>query len=149
MREAIEADIVKLLAEDCGVHLVAELRDLIRLQRKVGQSELKKFMELDEQFHRSLAEFAGKANAWKVIAGMKAHFDRVRYLSTVKKSLQRLVDQHEAVVDAIEKQDKVAAEEAIRSHLREVLSDLPKVVAEDPDKFSYPALSRNVDPEVL
>jgi DNA-binding GntR family transcriptional regulator len=149
MREAIEADIVKLLAEDASLGLVPELRVQIQLQRKLGQAELTKFMELDDQFHRSLAEFAGKANAWKVIAGMKAHFDRVRYLGRVPKNLQRLVDQHEAVVDAIEKRDRVAAEAAMRFHLQEVLRDLPKVVAEDPEKFAYPALSRNVDPEAL
>jgi DNA-binding GntR family transcriptional regulator len=147
MREAIEADIVKLLADRRDQQQVVALRRLIQLQQGLGRSELNRFMELDEQFHRTLAEFAGKATAWKVIAGMKAHFDRVRYLSSVQKPLQRLVDQHEAVVDAIEKQDRAGAEKAIRYHLREVLRDLPIVVAEDPGKFAGRTGSLDVDPE--
>lgn len=135
IREAIEADIVKLLAETSTPELVSKLRSMIQEQKDLARTDIDKFMELDEKFHRSLAELAGKATAWKVIASMKAHFDRVRYLSSTQKPMQRLIDQHEAVVDAIEKKDAVRAVEAIRFHLREVLRDLPKVVSMKPDMF--------------
>lgn len=135
IREAVEADIVKLLVENCSTKLVAELRALVRQQQNVDHGDLDSFMELDEKFHRTMAELADKKFAWKVIASMKAHFDRVRYLSSTQKPLSRLINQHEAVVNAIEKKDAVKAEAAIRYHLQEVLRDLPVMVSQRPDIF--------------
>lgn len=136
IREAIEADIVKYLVEQSNPQLVSQLRALVKMQRELSPLAIDQFMECDEQFHRSLAEFAGKPIAWKVIANMKAHLDRVRHLSTTVKPIEGLVNQHEAIVDAIEKKDKTAADEAIRGHMREVLRDLPLIVARQPELFS-------------
>ncbi len=59
-----------------------------------------------------------------------------RSLSSIEKALQPLVDQHEAVVDAIEQRDSAKAESAIRFHLREVLRDLPVLVSQQPEIFT-------------
>lgn len=136
IREAVEADIVKLLVEKCDPEMIGTLRNLIRQQRTIEDGQLAAFMRLDDQFHRTLAILAEKGNTWKIIASMKTHFDRVRYLSSIEKALQPLVDQHEAVVDAIEQRDSVKAESAIRFHLREVLRDLPVLVAQQPEIFT-------------
>lgn len=135
IREAIEADIIRLLAEQGDPAVVESLRELVLLQRKVPENEPEKFIELDERFHRTMAEAAGKLKAWGVIANMKAHLDRVRYLSSTEKPMQRLADQHEAVVEAIASADPGRAEKAIRGHLREVLIDLPKVMSAKPEMF--------------
>lgn len=136
IREAVEADIVKLLVDQCDADSIETLRALIRKQREVEEYQMAGFIELDDRFHMTLAALAGKANTWKITAGAKAHFDRVRYLSATRKRLQRLVDQHEAVVDAIERRDTAGAESAIRFHLREVLRDLPEMVSQQPELFA-------------
>lgn len=135
IREAIEADIVKLLARESNPQLVTLLREQILQQRNLAPSEGGRFLELDEQFHRTLAECAQKAIAWKVIASMKAHLDRVRHLSSIQKPLKNLIDQHEEIVDAIEAKDSIKAEKAIRYHMQEVLRDLPEIVAKHPELF--------------
>ena len=136
IREAVEADIVKLLVEKCNPEMIETLRYLIRQQRKIEDHQLEAFIELDDQFHRTLAVLAEKGNTWKITASTKAHFDRVRYLSSIEKALQPLVDQHAAVVDAIEQRDSARAESAIRFHLREVLRDLPVLVSQQPEIFT-------------
>ena len=139
IREAVEADIVKLLVVQGDPVMIERLREMIAAQKAlIDGPESETFTELDDRFHRSLAEFAGKNTAWDVIARMKTHFDRVRYLSANKKPLNRLVDQHEAVVDAIAAKDVVKAEQAIRFHLREVIRDLPGIVERVPDYFTNP-----------
>lgn len=135
VREAIEADIVKLLAEEISSADLTRLRVMISEQQALDESESDRFMDMDELFHRSLAEFAGKSSAWNVIASMKAHFDRVRHLSSSQKPMQRLIDQHAAIVEAIAAKDVMKADEAVRYHLREVLRDLPKVVLYKPEMF--------------
>lgn len=144
IREAIEADIVKLLVKESDVQLVKKLRAEIALQKALESGEYARFIELDEQFHRLLSECAHKAIAWKIIARMKVHLDRVRYLSSSRKPMQRLIDQHEAIVDAIEKKDLLQADEAIRYHMQEVLRDLPDIVAKHPELFRKHGVGQSV-----
>jgi DNA-binding GntR family transcriptional regulator len=136
IREAVEADIVKLLVEKNTPEMIQTLRNLIKHQRIIEDDQLETFINLDDQFHRTLAVLAEKGNTWKITVSTKAHFDRVRYLSSIEKALQPLVDQHEAVVDAIEQRDSAKAESAIRFHLREVLRDLPVLVSQQPEIFT-------------
>lgn len=135
VREAIEADIVKLLAQEITDEQIVLLEQLLDEQLALKASDADEFMDHDESFHRYLAQCAGKTAAWQIIANMKAHFDRVRHLSSTQKPMQRLIDQHAVVVDAIKAGDAAAAEAAMRFHLHEVLRDLPKVVASQPDMF--------------
>ena len=67
VREAIEADIVKLLADKTPAGLVAELRAQIIRQRAVDDDDPATFMKLDEQFHRTLADAADRSYAWRVV----------------------------------------------------------------------------------
>jgi DNA-binding GntR family transcriptional regulator len=137
LREAFEADIVKLLAGAKEPILIEELRDQIVRQRMARQAE--EFIRLDEDFHRRLAEAAGKGGAWSLVEGLKSQMDRVRYLALESFPEDRLTDQHTTLVDAIAKGDMPAAETAIRHHLRELLSDLPRIIAKAPQFFDLPA----------
>ncbi|WP_282606088.1 GntR family transcriptional regulator [Pelagibius sp. Alg239-R121] len=135
VREAIEADVVKLVAEKSDPAVVSELRAQIALQRAVAPSDHKRFMKLDELFHRTLSEAAGKPYAWKIIEDVKAQMDRVRYLSLLHFPMNKLIAQHEAVVDAIEKGTPERADTALREHLREILTDLPAIAKAKPEFF--------------
>lgn len=135
VREAVEADIVKLLAQAPDMALVADLRaQLLRQQEIVGGSA-RDFMDADETFHRTLAEGAGKGNAWRVVVEMKAQMDRVRFLSSMHFPVDRLIAQHRDVVDAIAAADPVRAEQAMRLHLQGILTDLPVIKQERPEYF--------------
>lgn len=135
VREAIEADIVALLADNPDTALVRELESQLREQKEVAESEASRFIVLDERFHRTLAEAAGKAYAWKVIEQVKVQMDRVRYLSALQFPMRDLVAQHSDIVRAIARGDPGAASAAMRVHLRKILADLPAVAAARPDFF--------------
>lgn len=137
VREAIEADIIKLLATDVDAALVRELRSQIAAQEKVIEDP-STFIELDDEFHRTLAEGAGKAHAWKLIEGLKAQLDRVRYLAVRRFSMAKLVTQHSAIVGAIEEGNAKDAEAAVRAHLNAIAIELPLIAAEYPEHFQDP-----------
>lgn len=137
LREAIEADIVRLLAERPDPALVAALREgLARQEAAVNAPQA--FIQLDEAFHRTLAEGAGKGGAWRLIEGLKSQMDRVRFLSLGQFPVAKLIDQHGLIVDRIEAGDRPGAEAAIRHHLREVLADLPAILRASPEFFDAP-----------
>jgi GntR family transcriptional regulator, rspAB operon transcriptional repressor len=135
VREAVEADIVRLLVGQLAPKAVTELRRLIALQREAAKGDQIRFMELDELFHRTLAVLGGRGGAWRLIEDSKSQMDRVRFLSTLQFPMQKLVDQHAAIVDAIEGGRLADADAALRGHLREVLSDLPAIAAAAPEFF--------------
>ncbi|ASM74596.1 MULTISPECIES: GntR family transcriptional regulator [Roseobacteraceae] len=138
LREAIEADIVSILAANPDAALVRELRTQLMAQQAVARDKPTDFIELDERFHRTLADAADKRGAWRRIEGLKSQMDRVRFLSLGHFPAEKLVAQHTAVVDSIERGDMIAANAAIRSHLREVLTDLPRILAANPEFFELP-----------
>ncbi|CAM3253061.1 GntR family transcriptional regulator [Paracoccus nototheniae] len=136
VREAIEADIVKLLAADPDPALVADLQGQVIRQMDLPGGSARDFIEADETFHRTLAEGAGKASAWRVVVQMKAQMDRVRFLSSLHFPVARLIGQHRALVAAIAAADVAGAEAAIRTHLQGILADLPVIRQERPDYFT-------------
>jgi len=136
VREAIEADIVKLLAANPDPAVIDDLHRQLAQQAKLIGGSPNDFIEADETFHRTLAEAAGKSSAWHVIVDMKAQMDRVRVLSTRHFSVERLINQHSALVSAIQAGDVARAEAAIRAHLQGILADLPVITQECPDYFT-------------
>lgn len=136
VREAVEADIVRELAADPDRVLIERLEAALAEQRASLDGPPEAFIALDETFHRMLAQACGKETVWTLIEGFKAQMDRVRYLNLVQHfPTADLLAQHEAVTDAIAKRNPAAAEAAMRSHLRQILDDLPEIAAERPEYF--------------
>lgn len=135
VREAIEAEVVRLLASVPQPALMQELMAQIAVQREVLETNADAFMPLDDRFHRTLAEAAGKPFAWAVVDGMKSQMDRVRQLSTLGRRKVALIDHHTAIAQAIGAGNVTAADTAMRTHLREILTDLPAIRADLPEFF--------------
>lgn len=133
VREAIEADVVRLVAVKRDASVLADLRAQLLQQKETADPD--RFMRLDETFHRTLAEAAGKSYAWNVIEDVKTQMDRVRYLSFIQFPISTLIAQHEGIVAAIEGEDPDAAEQAMRRHLREIITALPGIAAARPEFF--------------
>ncbi|QUS36227.1 GntR family transcriptional regulator [Falsirhodobacter algicola] len=136
IREAVEADVARALAADPDPALVRELEAQLAAQRALVDPT--EFRQLDDLFHRTLAEGAKLPYVWRVIDGLKTQMDRVRQLSTEQLALGKLIDHHTAIVDAIRGGDAEAAGQAMRLHLREILNDLPIIRQARPDLFEDP-----------
>ena len=93
-----------------------------------------KFTVADDTFHRSLVEGIGIAQLWSVLEREKAQFDRVRFLSLPHTTpVDVLVEQHKAIVSAIDARKPDAAAEAMHAHMSEVLKITNTLVSRHPD----------------
>lgn len=136
VREAVEADIVRAAAKAVTPNILALLEANLTAQRAVVDSDdPSRFMELDEAFHRLLAEAAGQPAIWDILEDLKTQMDRVRHISTRQFPRERLIDQHAAVVAALRSGDPDAAEAQMRTHLKGVLTDLPAIAEGMPEFF--------------
>ena len=137
LREAIEVAIVrKASAEADAGHLTA-IAASVEGQRAVAKSsDNVEFLRLDDAFHQTIARSADCDDAWRVLEHLKAQMDRVRYLSLPNATpLDIIIEQHVQILEALERRDAAGAEAAMRAHLSEVLTSLPKLAAEHPSFF--------------
>ncbi|MGM0782855.1 MAG: GntR family transcriptional regulator [Pseudomonadota bacterium] len=138
VREAVEVAVARAAAEQgLAPRVLAELHELLERQRRcIEPHDYDRFYRLDEAFHRTLSLGLGQQAAWKVVEEVKAQFDRVRYLSIPDATpLERLIEQHAAIVAAIEQRSPEAAEQAMRVHHREIFQSLPDLVSRFPEMF--------------
>lgn len=136
IREAVEADVVRRVAETVDATGMDQLDAHIAAQRALGpDASGDEFMRLDEDFHRTLAELAGQAAVADHLEGLKTQMNRVRHISARQFARDRLIAQHAEVVAGIRDRNPDRAEAAMRGHLREILADLPEIIAGRPDFF--------------
>ncbi len=137
IREAIEVAIVRKAAEKATATAIAGLDALLARQREAAAAgDNPAFLRLDEQFHQDIAAAAHCEDAWRVLEGLRAQMDRVRFLSLPDATpLDTLIDQHKAIVQGIADGSPQAAEDAMRRHLSEILLSLPKLAAANPAYF--------------
>jgi GntR family transcriptional regulator, rspAB operon transcriptional repressor len=136
VREAVEADIVQALAAAPPAGLLVRLGNLLEQQKAAAENpDPTDFVALDEAFHRQLAEALEQGAAADILEGLKIQMNRVRHLTARQFSRQKVIAQHGAIIEAIRAQDAVQASAVMRTHLREILNDLPAIVAAMPECF--------------
>jgi DNA-binding GntR family transcriptional regulator len=138
LREAIEVAIVRKAVGEAKAEELIGMEDLIGRQRVMAAAgDTAGFLRLDEKFHQAIAASADCDDAWRVLEGLKAQMDRVRYLSLPEATpLETIIAQHIDIVDAIKARSAADAEAAMRRHLSEILISLPKLANEHPAFFA-------------
>ena len=135
IREAVELAALHAAAARATPADIAALRALIAAQR---EADAPTFFTLDDDFHRSLMAAAGHESAWRIVGSAKGHLDRVRRLSLpIPNTIERLIDEHTAVVDHLEAGREPAAEAALQRHLRGVFDDLDTIRTRHEDLFEH------------
>jgi len=120
IRTALELETVRM-----AVNRLTD-EDLIALNAFIGEQEgaMKAgdrvgFHRLDDDFHKELCRRSGVEFAWTMIRENKAHMDRVRFLS-LSFGAQSALDDHVAILRALERRDEELALAAMRLHLSRI-----------------------------
>lgn len=96
------------------------------------------FHTADDAFHAIMCDIAGHPHAWALIQSQKAHMDRVRYLTLSEGRRAQVLDEHAALIDALEAGDGALAETRLRAHLTDIRSVLADQRQRFPDYFEPP-----------
>jgi GntR family transcriptional regulator, rspAB operon transcriptional repressor len=134
VREAIEISVVRQAATDGLSKAVRSDIDRAIADQIAARDDAEKFTLADDRFHRSLVEGIGISQLWSVLEREKAQFDRVRFLSLPHTTpVEVLVEQHKAIVSAIDARKPDAAADAMHAHMSEVLKITNTLVSRHPD----------------
>ncbi|WP_342362558.1 GntR family transcriptional regulator [Terrarubrum flagellatum] len=134
VREALELAAVRKAAQSgLPPALAMRARDAIAEQKRAADDP-EHFTRADDAFHAALADASGVSQLWSVIEREKAQFDRIRFLSVPNATPAKvLIDQHMAILTAVEYQDPESAERAMRRHMSEVLKIAQTLAEAHPD----------------
>ena len=135
LRRSLELEIVRVLAGRNDPALVERLRahiDMLRANR--GADRYQGFLDADRAFHREMHEAAGVAGLWELEQRYSGHVDRLRRLHLPEAGkADRILRDHQRIVDAIARQDAAGAQEALREHLSGTLSQVDEICERYPD----------------
>lgn len=137
VREAIEVAVARRASDTFDTftrHKIDKI--LVRQKAAMEARDHNAFRKEDEQFHNAIADGAGCSLAWSAVADIKAHMDRVCNLQLRNPaSIERLIEQHQNIINAIDTRNADAAGEAMRLHLNGILNDLPQIESDNPHLF--------------
>ena len=134
---------LKTLSEDRAAAILAtksqalSLRSVLEEHRECeARGDQNAFHASDERFHEMIAAIARLPGLWRMVQQVKLQLDRFRRLTLPEAGrLDMVIEEHTAVVDAIEAGDPEGAEKAIGKHLSGLQLHIETVVAAHPDYF--------------
>ncbi len=127
VREYIEKAIITELCNNRKISVNMRVNYLLRAQEMLVESQLtdrelaSKFMELDNEFHRTLFVICNREGVWNYIQSMQYQYHRLRiFVNRANRTkLRKVCEQHSQMIMAIERQDESAAMAIYERHLYE------------------------------
>ena len=137
VRESLE---VAAVAEACAKpeRDVMKLRSLLAEQKSSFRSrDFDAFFRADEALHEEIFQLSGYPRAWQMMQPMKMQLERIRRLSLPDpKTIEALIEEHTAIVDAVDRGDARRARTLVGKHASKVLADAPSIRLTHPDYFA-------------
>jgi DNA-binding GntR family transcriptional regulator len=138
LRQALELEIVRLLAARHDEALCAELnRTIARQQEFAKAGDFEKFMAADNDFHARLYAALDKQDVWNLVRSRSGHIDRLRRLHLPSPGkAQDIVRHHRLIAKSIGAGEPDDAQKHLRTHLSGTLSSLTKIRTRYPEYLS-------------
>lgn len=147
-RRALEAVTVREATAKASESQLMELRAIIQRQREKAEAgDEAAFHKADDDFHAAIAAAGRLAGIWDMIQQIRIQIERYRRLTLPQPGrMLKVVGEHEAVLDAMERRDADEAVERMAFHLDKLQLDIAVFRDMWPDYFVFdPA----VDSELL
>jgi DNA-binding GntR family transcriptional regulator len=138
LREAIELAAVERVAETITDAELAELNRNLRMQEVlVADGDSAGFYRLDREMHAMIQSFTGYPRLAQVSETAWLHVDRARQLILpIPGRVAATLEEHRAIVAALAARDPVAARDATRYHLRQLVTNHEPLERTRPDLFN-------------
>ncbi len=145
-RRALESTAARAAAEVATKSQIMALHSHIERQRELEVAgDMEGFHHSDEKFHEQIA-IAGKLpGLWTMVQQIKLQVDRFRRLTLPEPGrLDMIIQEHGAIVEAVERKDANYAHSCIETHLAGLQFHIENVVEAHPDYFIHDADLNNL-----
>jgi DNA-binding FadR family transcriptional regulator len=135
VREAIEGLTASLAARFISDESLSDLRQIVEQQTQLSDSlaNLASLAELDVRFHLLIAEASGNTLAEEIVDAIVPAFceSNRAVLYVGSGHMQKTVQEHQRIINALASRDAHEAEAAIRAHIARVHGDIENLPAQD------------------
>ncbi len=123
LRRSVELEVVRALALRPDRTALDRLHSILRqMTAFAGLGEQEAFAACDQAFHHTMYEAAGVAGLWQLICRQSGHIDRLRRLHLpVAGKIEHILQDHRAILEAIEAGQPDQAQLCLRDHLSQSL----------------------------
>lgn len=137
LREAIEVAAIERVAETITEDQLTQLRRNLTVQAAlIADGDVPGFYQTDAAMHELILSFTGFRKLAQVSETAWLHVNRARQLILpVPGRIQATLDEHRAILAALEARDPDAARLATRAHLRQLITYLEPLERDRPDLF--------------
>ena len=116
VREVMEGLGARLCARHATDEQIKELREICKEMHKIEDATER--VEVNSRFHTMIAHYSGNERIVDYLASFRERVNRDMYISSFNAvRTHDCDDEHDHIVDAIERHDEVAAETAMRQHI--------------------------------
>ena len=126
VRRALEGITTRAAASQATPNHIAELREILEHQTKVSRAgDFEEFYHADESFHAAIARIGRYPGVWDLVQQVKVHVDRYRRLTLPHEDrMDRVIEEHRNVVQAIEAGDGDLSKARMEDHLGKLQLDI-------------------------
>ena len=118
LRFTIESEITAMACKMATEADIQQMEENVTLQRfYYEKNNPDKIMELDNAFHEIMYRITNKMQCHYMVRLMSIHYDRIREINLHAFDPERVVKEHEEILEAIKKRDPEAARKALDKHL--------------------------------
>lgn len=120
LRHALEKELFKDLRNSITVSSIHQLNQILQKQKECIEKncDINDFMVLDDTFHRTCFQLAGRNFLWDLIQQSIVHYARYRKLHMIDAAkLNSIVSEHNQFLDYLKGND-IAIEELMYQHIR-------------------------------
>ncbi|WRH64536.1 MAG: GntR family transcriptional regulator [Fuscovulum sp.] len=137
LREAIEVAAIERVTETITEEQLTQLRRNLTVQAAlIADGDVPGFYQMDAAMHELILSYTGFRRLAQVSETAWLHVNRARQLILpVPGRISATLDEHRAILAALEARDPAAARLATRHHLRQLLTYLEPLERERPDLF--------------
>ena len=138
LREALELHAIDMVARGITADQIAQLRRNLRFQEVlVTEGDIAGFYRLDAEMHELILSFTGHRRLPGLAQTAWVHVNRARQLILPHPGrVEDTVDEHKAIIAALEAGDPEAARAATQAHLGKLVTLIERLAAERPEMFS-------------
>ena len=137
LREAIELACIEILASKISEQQLKDLNRNLKLQKVLADTDdYQGFYQLDAEMHGMIMDFTGYKNLAKVTKTGWVQVDRARQLLLpIDGRQKKAFQEHQAVIQALEKHDVKLARKKMKIHLNQLILLLTPLEKEHPHLF--------------
>jgi GntR family transcriptional regulator, rspAB operon transcriptional repressor len=137
LRESLELAVLERFVASHTEESLDRLRMNLKKQKNaIDQNDPIKFIDYDDQFHAIMFDECRKNLCYSIIQRFSSHYRRIRYLSLhFSRIYNQNIEQHQEILDAVERQDAVEATAILKRHIRRLIIEKDEICEKYPEYF--------------